>query len=135
MKIYGASDDLVEFEGCSFAERKKPQDAFEGVTSETGDEEIDCYDKKLLIEVGQVEAKSGENAHGVRVVMVYASTDHDAGVWEARISPLDEDVGCPWPVRVTFGPPARGYSAVVEIDAPTGTTVRAKELGARGEDQ
>lgn len=127
MKIYGASDDLVEFEGCSFAERKQPSASFFRNVG-TGDDEINVLSGRLLIEVGHSEAKAGQNAHGVRVVMVYASKDHDAGVWEARISPLDEDVGCPWNVRVTFGEPSRGYSAVVEIDAPAGTPVCATKL-------
>jgi hypothetical protein len=132
MKIYGASDDLVEFEGCSLERDEDKDGPYIGLVMEA-DDEIDCYDKKLSIEIGQVEAKEGQNAHGVRVVMVYASKDHDAGVWEARISPLDEDVGCPWPVRVAFGPPSRGYSAVVEIDAPVGTPIRAKKLKGESE--
>ena len=99
IKIYGGSDDLVEIEGC------------------TSGDEVGCYEQDVTIVVGAPEATGGANASGLRVTMHYGTGD--AGVWEARVSPLDEDVPCPWAVKLTV----EGYSAVVEIDAPADTPV------------
>ena len=100
--IYGASDDLVEIEA-------------EGPYGD----EIGCFDDSVTIEVG--DRQSG----GLRVVMEYATARADAaGVWSAAVSPLDEDVPIPWPVRVVLA--ERGYSPVVEIDCPSDTKIGAR---------
>jgi hypothetical protein len=99
VKIYGASDDLVELEG-----------------GPDGDDEIDALDRDVRITIGS-------DAHGgIVVVMSYAPGDVEDGVWQARLSPIAEDVACPWPVRVE----CKGYSAVVEIDCPRDVQLRVE---------
>lgn len=92
LKMYGASDDLVEIEG------KNP-----------GCDEIGCFDHDVVVTVGD------ETTGGVRVAW------HYGGEWTAEIGPLAEGVPIPWPIRVR-GADARlresDYSAVVEIDCP-----------------
>ena len=95
--LYGASDDLVEIEGDV-------------------QEEIGCYEKAVLVTIGRPEVDLGQNAYGVQVRMSYGD---EAGVWAARIAPIDEDVPIPWPVRVS----AWGYSAHVVVECPPGTPV------------
>lgn len=107
LKIYGASDDLVEIEG-HFSE------------------EIDCYEKDVLITVGWPEAAAGKNSQGVFVVMRYAPSWVKSGVWTAEISPFDEDVEIPWTITVGLG--GRGYSAEVSIDCPDDVPVKFKKL-------
>lgn len=107
LRIYGASDDLVEIEG-HFAE------------------EVDCYDRSVLITVGWPEANAGRDSQGVYVLMRYAPKWVKTGVWTAEISPLDEDVEIPWPVTVSLG--GRGYTAEVVIDCPDNVPVTFKKL-------
>lgn len=91
MKIYGASDDLVEIED-----------------GPNGDDEINEIDDDIRFTIGS-------DVHGgIVVVMSYAPDDVNDGVWQARLSPIAEDVACPWPVSITCS----GYSAVVEIACP-----------------
>lgn len=101
IRIYGASDDLVEFEGCKAAD------------------EIGRYDKDVHFVIGDPEAKPGRDASGLRVWMHYS----DLGVWAASVLQLEEDVPIPWPVTIRTGEPSRGYSVIVEIDAPKDTPV------------
>lgn len=107
LKIYGASDDLVELEGCV-------------------EDEIDCYDKWVQITVGYPEAEHGRASQGVKVIMRYAPKWVNAGVWSAEIFPIDEDVEIPWPVKVELS--ERKYSAQVVIDCPEGTPVTWKKI-------
>lgn len=74
MRIYGASDDLVEIEGVD------------------GGDEIGCYEQDVVV---TVEEPGGPGA--VRVTMSYVA----GGVWAATISQIDEDAPIPWPVIVT----------------------------------
>lgn len=103
IRIYGGSDDITVVAG--------------DVSEELGE--------GVPITIGWPEAEPGRDAQGVQVVMVYDSLPGryggDASVWSAIVRQLDEDAGIPWPVRVT----AKGYSAVVEVDCPPGTPVRA----------
>ena len=104
LKIYGHSDDLVEIDGDVR-------------------DEVDCYDKGVNLVVGRAEAIEGKNAEGLRVGMRYGK----GGCWEARISPIDEDVPCPWPVSVTV----ERYTAVVTIDCPPGTPIAWKKVARK----
>lgn len=107
LKIYGASDDLVEIEG-HFTE------------------EVDCYDKNVLITVGWPEASAGEESRGLQILMKYAPKWTDSGVWSAELAPLDEDVKIPWPVSVKLG--ERGYTVEVIIDCPDDVPVTFKKI-------
>jgi hypothetical protein len=84
------------------------------------DDEIGCYDNDVAFVIGEPKAKAGQNAHGLRVRMHYGGDGR--GCWAAHISPIDEGVGCPWPVAVRF----ENYTAVVEIGCPKGTRVAHK---------
>lgn len=107
LRIYGASDDLVEIEGH-----------FE--------EEIDCYDSAVVITVGWPEASPGENARGLRVYIRYAPDWAKTGVWPVAVAPLDDDAEIPWPVSVTLG--GRGYSSELTIDCPDDVPVSWKKI-------
>lgn len=126
MKIYGGSDDLVEIEGCRVLERsiEDAANVGHGVTVAIGGAEIVCCELRVVIEIGAREAGAGQNGAGIRVVMTYASETHDAAVWSADVSPLDEDVPCPW--TVTLG--TEGYSVVVTIECPAGTPVMWRRI-------
>lgn len=107
LKIYGASDDLVEIEGHV-------------------EDEIDCYNTSVVVTVGWKEAAPGRDAQGLHVKMTFAPKWTETGVWTAELSPLDEDVEIPWPVYVKLG--GRGYSAEVLIDCPDDVPVTWKEV-------
>ena len=104
IRIYGASDDLVEFEG--------------DVTGEVG-----CYGVPVLIRVGSDEA-------GLRIVASYAAYAEefgsDAPGWAFGVATVngngsgDDDEGkIPWPVRIE----RERYSTAIVIDCPPGTPV------------
>ncbi len=100
LRIYGASDDLIEVEGI-----------------ESG--EIGCWDQRVTFEIGTVEGG------GYRVEMWH---DGKTG-WQTQIALLadKDDVVIPWPAR--FGLSECGYSVAVEIDCPEGTRVVASKGG------
>lgn len=100
IKVYGASDDLVEIEG----------DVRDEIGSTGG---------------GQVII--GDEAGGIRIVAKYAVAK-GIGVWRLGVEPIDEDVPVPWPVRVEQT--ERGYSLAVIVDCPPGTPVKATRLKA-----
>ena len=100
IKIYGASDDLVEIEG-----------------SIHGDE-IDCYDKSVLITIGEPEASPGRDAHGLQIRMRHGSL----GSWSAEVGQIDDDYAIPWPVFLRVAD--HGYSVMVCVDAPADTPLR-----------
>ena len=79
LTIYGASDDLVEFEG-----------SFE--------EEIGCYDEQQV--VFRLQDSEGQ---GCFVIMRYAPPYIPGGVWTAEVAQLGEDLPIPWPLRVSAG--------------------------------
>lgn len=74
-----------------------------------GGDEVGCYNKRVIVTIHAPDKSSG-----VHVTMAYV----DPCVWQATVAQLDEDIPIP-PCRVT----SRGYTAVVEIDAPDGATV------------
>jgi hypothetical protein len=94
--IYGASDDLVEVDGCEGAD-------------EFG---VDRWHGDLI-------APDGSQ---MRVHCWYG----DNGCWQVGVGQVDEDVQLPaWPVTITQAPAMNpdnpGYSALLTIDAPEGT--------------
>ncbi len=101
IRIYGASDDLVEVEAPS------------------GNDELGAFDKEVALLVGTANA-------GLVVRFYYAPPRQpkngvgDGGTWQARIDLVDEDTPIPWPVAIK----AEGYTVVVEVDAPASTKWR-----------
>jgi len=98
LRIYGASDDLVEIEGI--------------VSDELG-----AYERARTITVG-------DTSGGVVVRVEYAVANR-AGVWSVAFEPIDEDVPIPWPISVKLNAirDGRGYSTEASIDCPAGTPV------------
>jgi hypothetical protein len=95
MRIYGASDDLIEIE--------------QGTVK---DEIYADRDDRAVLLVGTERS-------GLVVTLTYAPR-RDAAVWQVAVEPVDEGVPIPWPVRVE----AFGYTACVLSDCPQGTPVR-----------
>jgi hypothetical protein len=95
LRIYGASDDLVELDGIVY-------------------DELGAYNSHRVITVG-------DDKGGLRVIAEYAPKHikTGAGVWRLSVEPIEEDVPCPWPVRVEV----KGYSTHIVIDCPEGTPV------------
>lgn len=75
IRIYGASDDLIEIEG----------DVDEEIYADDGD--------RAVLLIGELQA-------GLVVTVRYAANDE--GVWQVAAEPVAEDVPCPWPVRLEF---------------------------------
>lgn len=98
VKIYGASDDLVEVEG-----QLRGCDEFNAF----GDTE----------HIGNIQIATAKDAPGYTVAAVYT------GCWSFAVAPIDEDMVPDWPVRRSFGQDVR-YSETVEIDCPDNATVR-----------
>lgn len=94
IRIYGASDDLVEIEGHP-----------------DGDE-VGCYDEDVLIQIGD------EETGGVVIRMSYAPRFNAFtaafACWSAEIAQIDEDKPIPWPISIS----TNRYSVEVRIDAP-----------------
>lgn len=98
IRIYGASDDLVEVEA-------------------DGPDRGDEYDAGA----GGVCLLVGTEDAGVRVHMIYGAR----GTWKATIDLVDDQKPIPWPVRVENAP-VNGtnegpYSVMACIDCPIGT--------------
>lgn len=105
--IYGASDDLIETAGVPGCD-----------------------------EFGAYASGDGPNASFVlsgpdgsmRIVAFYGIGRE--GLWYFAPCQVSEDVPLPdWPIRVHAGEPARGYSTVLEIEVPEGTTLVREEMG------
>ena len=122
IRIYGASDDLIEIEGIT--------------GGNAGDNHLELNgDRAVLI--------FGDKTGGVCVVMKYhdirmiPDRSEGHGCWSAQIVQIDEGIPIPWPVTLKHrhrlnwrrlpdgrdeecdGPVA--YSVLVEIDAPADT--------------
>jgi hypothetical protein len=89
LKFYGASDDLFEIEGY---QRGEPDEI-----------SPDSYVKIMSGEIGLIVT-----AQYTRI-----------GCWAIGICQIDEDQPIPdWTIFFTTGKPARGYSVVLNIEAP-----------------
>jgi hypothetical protein len=114
IKIYGASDDLVEIEGHP-----------------DGDE-VNCYNHDVLVYIGD------PTTGGLAIRMTYApnvgEVDGESigfGCWAAEVCQLAEDCPIPWPVTLTVqrrNSGEVGYSVCVNIDAPTGVPLAFKTV-------
>lgn len=134
LKICGASDDLVELEGIGKLvkacltcgqEIDNPTKRYgsSAVVGE-GSEEIGSGDVMVVVggNLSLDESIDPSPTGGIHVRMRYGR--FGVGCWSAEVCQIDEDVPIPWPVSIKHG--GRGYSVVVEIDAPDGTPVRWK---------
>ena len=102
--IYGASDDLVEVDGCEGA-------------GEFGTDHLVAN----LIGPGATEQ--------LHVTCWY----DDNGTWQVSVGQVSEDVPlAPWPLRIRQGVEGTesDYSAVLEIDAPAGTRIDVEASNA-----
>lgn len=100
IKITGASDDLIEFEGIP------EYDEF-------------CNSNNFPIKFsGNLVAPDNS---GVRVIVIYDSHGEQAsGCWSVSVGKIDEDTAYPeWPIMVTQGD--RDYNTLMTIEAPDGT--------------
>lgn len=98
--IYGASDDLVEVEGCEGAD--------EFYVARVKDGEV-CWRARLI-------APSTEDDRWQQLC-VRAIFD---GCWHFAVGQVDESLPFPpWPVKVSQH--QNGYSVLLTIDAPEGT--------------
>lgn len=93
IKIYGASNDLINVEGCK------------------GADQFSSYaDGRLMWRGDLVAPNNGQ----MRIYGIYD------GCWHFSIGQVDEDVPLPsWPVLISQH--ERGRSTLVEINAPEGT--------------
>jgi hypothetical protein len=98
IRIYGASDDLIEVEG-------------DGIT-----DEFNTYEKGYAMWRGDLRAPNGE------VMRAHAVLSND-GCWSIALGQAYEADPFPtWPVTVTRHP-NMSYSTMVEIEAPDGTVL------------
>lgn len=99
IQIYGASDDLIEIEGCE------------------GEDEFGSYSRHSIFEF-TTPAKEGFCLYGE-----YAPEGMPDGVWVFGFAPLREDVPIPdWPMRMRLS--ERGYSPLFLIEAPDDVVCR-----------
>lgn len=102
--IYGASDDLIEVEGCK------------------GADEFSAYANDLAVWGGDLIAPDGTQ------MRVYAIYD---GCWHFSVGQVEEDVRLPgWPVQILQH--ESGYSTLLRIEAPDGTRLAFTSLADRG---
>lgn len=121
IRIYGASDDLVEIEGIT--------------GGNAGDDHLELDANNAVIILG--DKVTGGVLIGVRYSDPTLAPDREegAGCWAVQVSPLENGVPIPWPVTIRHrvkpghvgterraGTPDRVlYTAVAEIDAPADT--------------
>lgn len=104
IRIYGASDDLVEIEGDH-------------------NEEVDALNDEVKVTIGT-------DAGGLLVLMRYAAGGMGFATWTAEVGQMAENVEIPWPVHIGHAMRGSrvGYSVTVEVDCPPGTPVRAERM-------
>ena len=113
--IYGYSDDLVEVEGLGT------------------DLEFNVYDEHWQ---GDLVAPGGSVAESMRVHCWYG----DSGCWQVGVGQTDESAQLPpWPVTIAQkphdDPGSPGYSALLSIDAPEGTTLTNVKPEPEGDEE
>lgn len=98
IRIYGASNDLIEVEGCE------------------GADEFNTYEKGFAMWWGDLRAPNGE------VMRAHAVLSNN-GCWSIALGQVDEGTPFPeWPVTIRQHT-SLDYSAMVEIEAPEGTVL------------
>jgi hypothetical protein len=91
LQFYGASDDLFEIEG---SRRNEPDEI-----SPSSAVKITLGDEGFIVSAHYGPALTP--------------------CWAIGISQLDEDMPLPdWPIKFTTGAPSRGYSVVLNVEAP-----------------
>jgi hypothetical protein len=95
IRIYGASDDLIEVEGCENAD------------------EFNSYEKGPAVWRGDLRAPNGE------VMRAHAVFD---GCWSVALGQADEEPMPTWPISIQQHRSIT-YSVMAEIDAPDGTVL------------
>lgn len=105
IRIYGASDDLVEIEG------------------HPGGDEVGCESSAVVVSIG-------DRVRGLVVRIEYSPKwAGNVGCWAAAVSPIDEDVPM-YPVTIELEP-ERKYSAMVLVDAPETVALSWKKFSVR----
>lgn len=107
LRMYGASDDLIEVEGIE------------------GEDEYNRYNKEPWPYVTTFVVMSPQQFLGLEIHVLYA------GGWSFAVQPTEDTEGdyCDfpeWPIRRTWGG-GRGYSELLEIDVPDDATIVEKE--------
>ena len=98
IRIYGASDDLIEVEGCK------------------GADEFNSYERGPLMWSGELRAPNGDAMRAHALFDGY-------GCWSVALGQAGDDRPFPeWPVKLRQCTHV-DYSTMVEIDAPDGTVL------------
>jgi hypothetical protein len=98
IRIYGASDDCIEVEGCE------------------GADEFRSYEKGYVMWWGDLRAPNGE------VIRAHAVLS-DGDTWSIALGQVNEESPFPeWPVVIRQHTNT-DYSTMVELDAPDGTVL------------
>lgn len=106
IRIYGASDNLIEVEGCE------------------GADEFNTYEHGPVMWGGDLRAPDGEQ---MRAHVVFD------GCWSVALGQVDEDKPLPaWPVTIAQHR-SLPYSVMAVIDAPEGTVLVNVWPGGEGE--
>jgi hypothetical protein len=96
IRIYGASDDLIEVEGCE------------------GADEFNTYERGPVMWRGDLRAPTGD------AMRAYAPYD---GCWSIALGQANDDGPIPsWPITIAPAPDT-SYSTMAEVDAPDGTVL------------
>jgi len=120
LKVYGASDDLIEIEGADL-DGFPDEPVLTGTTGKgKGSEELGtCAEDDVM---GVVEVGTKETG-GCRIRAMYTvGLPFNPGVWALSVEQLEEETPLMWPVRVVE---QHQYSVAVEVDVPDGVPVRA----------
>lgn len=83
------------------------------------EDEFNAYDHVVRFIVGEPEAAPGRDAFGIVVELEYSGFGNPTGTWQCAVRRIDEDIACPWPVRVEAK--GEGYSPEVIVECPPGT--------------
>ena len=99
LRMYGASDDLVEAEGIE------------------GADEYGIYTHDTWPYVASFNVISQGEAKGLRIHVLFD------GCWSFAVSADDSETLPSWPTRRTWGVPS-SYSELLEIDVPDDATIK-----------
>jgi hypothetical protein len=118
IRVYGASDDLVEVEGHDKIS------------------EIDCYGRDIILvfgdaETGGVALRVSYNPHFKAAQRAEDKDPPGWACWSIEIVQLADECPIPWPISVTHETRQYsriGYTVVVSIDAPSATPLLVVEV-------